>query len=81
MKEKESLDISFKTVKKDLSNLLIHSLANLIKLLHFKEIDNYIPENERNITKAGIMGNAEVKRIHKSIRDFSKHFNKFGSGK
>ena len=79
LKDKESLDVSVKAVKKDLSNLLINSLANLIKLLHFEEIDNYISESDRNITKAGIMGNAKGKKIHKSIKDFLKHFNEFGT--
>ena len=80
MKEKNSLDITISVVKKDLSNLLIQSLVNLIKVLHFEEIDNYIKEDERNITDAGIMGHSKGKKIHKSIKDFLKHFNEFGTG-
>ena len=80
LKEKGSIDISIKAVKKDLSTLLIQSLANLIKVLHFEEIDNYISEKDRNITRAGIMGNPKGKQIHKSIKSFMKHFNEFGTG-
>ena len=80
LKQKGSLDISISAVKKDLSNILIQSLSNLIKILHFEEIDNYISESDRNITKTGIMGNKNGKKIHKSIKEFMKHFNEFGNG-
>ena len=80
LKKKDSLDISIIAVKKDLSNLLIQSLANLIKVLHFEEIDNYITDKERNITKTGIMGNPKGKQIHKSIKSFMKRFNEYGTG-
>ena len=76
--EKGTLNISISAIKKDLSNLLINSIANLVKVLHFDEIDNYIPDNDKNITKTGIMANKKGKQIHKNIKQFTKYFNEFG---
>ena len=80
LKEKGSLNISITNIKKDLVNLLTYSLSNLVKVLHFEEIDNYINEKDRNITKTGIMAHEKGKKIHKSIKEFMKYFNEFGSG-
>ena len=80
LKENGSLDLTILAIKKDLSNLLIQSLANLIKILHYEEIDGYIKEDDRNITESGIMGYLQGKKIHESIKDFIKHFNEFGNG-
>ncbi len=80
LKEKGSLDITISAIKKDLSNILIQSLINLVKVLHFEEIDNYISEEKRNITKSGIMGYENGKKIYKSIKEFVKIFNEFGNG-
>ena len=55
LKEKGSLNISISAIKKDLTNLLIQTLNNLVKALHFEEIYNYIPSEKRNITKSGII--------------------------
>ena len=80
LKEKGSLDISISAIKKDIANLLIQTLNNLVKVLHFEEIDNYIPSEKRNITKSGIMGHEKGKKLYKSLKDFLKHFNEFGNG-
>lgn len=75
---KGSLDLGKKAVKKDLSNLLIQSLANLIKVLHFEEIDGYI--DDKKTKKSGIMESAKGKQIHKSMKEYMKNFNDFGEG-
>ena len=80
LKEKETPDITITTIKKDISNLLISSIANLVKVLHFDEIDNYISDDEKNITSKGLMASKKGKQIHKSIKQFMKNFNEFGDG-
>ena len=55
-------------------------MANLVKVLHFNEIDNYISENDKNMTNYGLMSSKEGKQIHKSIKQFAKNFNEFGDG-
>ena len=77
LKINETLDQSIIAVKKDLEILLIQSLANLVKILHFEEIDGYI---SRSVTEAGILKNNKGEKIYKSIKEFLKHFNEFGPG-
>jgi hypothetical protein len=77
---KETPDTTIAAVKKDISNLLIKSISNLIKVLHFDEIDNYISGNEKNITNKGLMSSKKGKQIYKSIKTFMKNFNEFGDG-
>jgi len=78
LKESETLDQSIIAIKKDLANLLIQSLANLIKVLHFEEIDGYILNN--NSTKSGLMRNEKGEKIYQSMKEFMKYFNEFGTG-
>ena len=73
-------NITISSVKEDISNLLINSMANLVKILHFDEIDNYISEDEKNITSNGLMASKKGKKIHKTMKQFVKHFNEFGDG-
>ena len=80
LKEKGTLDISILAIKKDISYLLVQTLNNLVKVLHFEEIDNYIPSEKRNITKSGIMAHEKGKKLYKSLKEFMKQFNKFGKG-
>ena len=80
LKEKETPDITIAAIKKDISNLLINSISNLVKVLHFDEIDKYISDNEKNITSKGLMASKKGKQIHKSIKQFMKNFNEFGDG-
>ena len=72
-----ALNDTVSAVKKDVSNLVIKSLVNLIKVLHFDEIDDYL--GNKNVTKAGIMGRANGMRLHKGIFNFLKTLNEFGS--
>jgi hypothetical protein len=73
-------NITISEVKHDISNILINSMGNLIKVLHYDEIDNYMSENEKNITNNGLMASKTGKKIHKTIRQFVKNFNEFGDG-
>jgi len=78
--EKGSLNITITAIKEDISNLLINTMANLVKVLHFDEIDNYISEDDKNITNYGLMSSKQGKQIHNSIKQFVKNFNEFGEG-
>ena len=80
LEERGTSNITISNVKEDISNLLINSMANLVKILHFDEIDNYIPENEKNITSYGLMASKKGKAIHKTMKQFVKNFNEFGDG-
>ena len=80
LQEKKSLNVTISAVKKDISNLLINSMANLVKVLHFDEIDNYISENEKNITNKGLMSYKQGKQVYNNIKHFMKYFNEFGDG-
>ena len=80
LENKRSLNIIINAIKKDISNLLIYSMANLVKVLHFDEIDNYLSEKEKNITNGGLMASKQGKQIHKSIKQFVKNYNEFGDG-
>jgi hypothetical protein len=73
-------NIAISSVKEDISNLLINSMANIIKILRFDEIDNYISEDEKNITSNGLMASKKGKKIHKTMKQFMKNFNEFGDG-
>jgi hypothetical protein len=78
--ERGTSNITISNVKKDISNLLINSMANLVKILHFDEVDNYMPENEKNITSNGLMASKKGKKIHKTMKQFVKDLNEFGDG-
>ena len=78
LNEKGSLNIIISAVKEDISYLLINTMSNLVKILHFEEIDNYISENDKNITNHGLMSSKEGKQIHNNMKQFFKNFNEFG---
>ena len=80
LKEKNETDFMISAIKKDITNLLIYSITNLVKILHFDEIDNYISEEEKNITSKGLMASKKGKQIYKSMKHFMKYFNEFGDG-
>jgi hypothetical protein len=73
-------NITISEVKHDISNILINSMGNLIKVLHFDEIDNYMSENEKNITNNGLMASKTGKQIYKTMKQFMKNFNEFEDG-
>ena len=80
LKEKGTLDVSISAIKKDISNYLIDSMSNLVKVLHYDEIDNYISEDDKNITKKGLMSYKRGKEVHNNIKNFMKNYNEFGDG-
>jgi hypothetical protein len=80
LEEKGTSNKYISEVKEDISNLLINSMANLIKILHFNEIDNYISEDEKNMTSNGLMAFKKGKQIYKNMKQFIKNFNEFGDG-
>ena len=62
------------TVKKDVTNLLLKSISNLVDIKNFEQIDGYITKiNE----KTGLVSDEQVKNIHKGIFNILKHFNDF----
>ena len=73
-------NITISEVKQDISNILINSMSNLVKVLHFDEIDNYISENEKNFTNNGLMVSKTGKQIYKTMKQFMKNFNEFEDG-
>jgi hypothetical protein len=80
LEERGTPNITISNVKEDISNILINSMGNLVKILRFDEIDNYMPENEKNITSNGLMASKKGKKIHKTMKQFVKNFNEFGDG-
>jgi hypothetical protein len=80
LNEINQTEFMISAIKKDITNLLIYSITNLVKILHFDEIDNYISDEEKNITSKGLMASKKGKQIYKSIKNFMKYFNEFGDG-
>ena len=58
----------------------MYTLSNLVKVLHFEEIDNYIPQNKRNMTESGMMGHKKAKRIFNNLKSFFIRFIEYGNG-
>jgi len=79
LKEKQNyLQQSILAVKKDISNILMQSLSNLVNLLHFEEIDGYIQQAKEEVEKNGLIIIDKAKNINKNIFEFLKKFNEFG---
>lgn len=70
------LQEAIKAIKKDLENIILQTLQNLAKIIHFEEIDGKISVN---ITNNGIIIDARMKLIYEKILDFSKKLLEFGS--
>ena len=75
LQNKAYLNSSISAVKKDLTYILLQTLTNLGKVIHFDEIDGYIDSEK---TKTGIIKNETYKNIQKKIIEFSKKLNDFG---
>ena len=79
LKEKQNyLQQSILAVKKDISNILMQSLSNLVNILHFEEIDGYIQQAKEEVEKNGLILIDKAKNINKNIFEFLKKFNEFG---
>lgn len=70
------LQEAIKAIKRDLENILLQTLQNLAKIIHFKEIDGMISVN---ITNNGIIIDTQMKLIYEKILNFSKKLLEFGS--
>ena len=80
LKEKQNyLKQSILAVKKDLANILMQSLSNLVNVLHFEEIDGYIQEIKEEAKKEGLILIDKAKKINKNIFNCIKKFNEFGN--
>ena len=67
---------AIEAIKKDLLNILIQTIQNLAKIIHFEEIDGKIG---LNITDNGIIIEAEIKLIYEQLLKFSKKLIQFGT--
>jgi len=80
LEEKKSyLKQSILAVKKDVSNILMQSISNLVNVLHFEEIDGYIQQAKDEIEKNGLIALDKAKKINQNIFNFIKNLNEFGS--
>lgn len=62
--------------KEDITSLLIQSTENLVAIIHFEELDNYIVKANE---KTGLISDAKAKEIHQHIFKNLKKLNEFGS--
>ena len=69
------LDSSISDIKKDLSYLILQTLVNLAKIIHYDELDGNTKDEK---TKTGVILNNDYIQIQKKILDFSKKLNEFG---
>ena len=72
---KKYLNSSITAIKKDASYIIMQTLVNLAKIIHYDELDGYINSSK---TKTGIILNDTYIQIQKKIIDFSKKLNEFG---
>ena len=80
LKEKKSyLEQSIKAVKRDVSNILMEALSNLVNVLHFEEIDGYLKQAKDEIEKNGLIVADKVKKINTGVLNFLKKLNEFGT--
>lgn len=80
LKEKHNyLKQSLLAVKRDVSNIIMQSLSNLVNVLHFEEIDGYIKQAKEEVEKNGLILIDKAKTIHKNIFNCLKKFNEFGN--
>ena len=80
LKEKKSyLEQSIKSVKRDVSNIIMEALSNLVNVLHFEEIDGYLKQAKDEIEKNGLIVAENAKKINENIFNFLKKFNEFGT--
>ena len=61
---------------KDITNLLLQSMENLVSIIHFEELDGYIEQSD---SKTFLIKNEYAKSIHKNIFNTLKKLNEYGS--
>ena len=74
-KSNEYLNTTISAIKKDVIYIMIQTLTNLAKVIHFDEIDGYIDAEK---TKTGLILNEKYIKIQNKIIDFSRKLNEFG---
>ena len=72
---KQYLNFSIAAIKKDATYIILQTLTNLAKIIHYDEIDGYINGTK---TKTGLLLNEKSIQIQKKIIEFSKKLNEFG---
>lgn len=72
---KQYLDSSISAIKRDVSYLILQTLVNLAKIIHYDELDGNTKDEK---TKTGIILNNDYIQIQNKILDFSKKLNEFG---
>ena len=77
--KKNYLRQSILAVKKDVSNIIMQSISNLVNVLHFEEIDGYIQQARDEIEKNGLIALDKAKKINQNIFNFIKKLNEFGN--
>lgn len=63
--------------KKDITNILITSIQNLVEMIRFEEFDGFI---EKADEKTGLISSDEAKKVHKHILNMLQKLNEFGEG-
>ena len=71
------LNSTISAIKKDVIYIILQTLTNLAKVIHFDEIDGYINKEK---TQTGLILNETYIEIQKKIIEFSKELNNFGDG-
>lgn len=64
-------------LKKDITFILIQSIENLVGIIHFEEIDEFIKKADE---KTGLISSDSAKEIHRHIFEMLEKLNKFGEG-
>lgn len=81
LKEKKGyIEYSILAVKRDISNIIMQILSNLVNVLHFDEIDGHIQDAKEAIKETGLIVHEKALQVHKNIFDFVKRLNEFGEG-
>ena len=71
------LNSTISAIKKDVVYIMLQTLTNLAKVIHFDEIDGYINKEK---TKTGLILNETYIKIQKKIIEFSKELISYGDG-
>jgi len=64
-------------VKLDVTNLMVTTFSNLVKMVQYEEMDGYI---ERADEKTGLIPSEKAKQIHVGLLKILKKLNEFGEG-
>ena len=74
--EQKLKETNIDAYKQDITNVVIQSMENLVGVIHFEELDGYIPQCD---AKTGLINNEYAKMIHKNIFETLKKLNHYGT--